>query len=229
MIRDIANNTIRRLRYLANKIRKMLLEPVLGYTRMVFATKYILSFIATALILVLIVFPLINPVHDNFRITFNSVEELPDGEEAKMINPRFQGIDKDDQTYNITSDYALKKDGDSFILKNINADINLRDHSWVALIANTGFFDHKNESLDLQNSVNLFSNDGYEFYTKSLHINIAGNYAYSDSKVHGSGPIGSITANKVYLYDKGERVVFKGDVDLVLYPDSKAYFGVEDE
>ncbi|PIR37815.1 MAG: hypothetical protein COV35_07760 [Alphaproteobacteria bacterium CG11_big_fil_rev_8_21_14_0_20_39_49] len=216
MLKSKINNLIKALKKLIN----MLLEPVIGYTRVVFATKFILSAIALILMFTLILQPLLNPAHDNYRITFSNIEAGSEGKPPKMINPRFQGVDKDNQTYNISAKTATKIKDEVLILDTINASVELRDGRWVLLNANKGVLKHKEELLELSDSVYLFTNDGYEFYLSNIFIDMDKHMAYSDSKVTGKGPAGTIEANSVRLYDKGQRVVFDGNVKLVLYPEN---------
>jgi len=203
----------------ARKIKKMLLEPVIGYTRIVFATKYFLSTIAAILILVLILFPAFNSVHDNFRITFSNLEGIISSDHPKMMNPRFQGVDDENQTYDITADYAEKQDGESLSLKNINANINMKNNSWISLIANKGIFDHTNRSVSFNDAVNIFTSSGYEFYTKEVEADLKERAASGQSKIHGHGPIGSITADRFKITDGGDSIIFKGNVKLIIHPD----------
>ena len=51
-----------------------------------------------------------------------------------------------------------------------------------------------------------------------MHINMEDSSAYSDDKVHGHGPIGSLTADSFHVYNKGERMVFEGKVKMVINP-----------
>ena len=197
----------------------MLLEPVIGYTRVVFATKFILSLIALILMLTLVFLPLLNPVQDNYRITFSTIEDGKDGKPPKMINPRFQGVDKENQTYNISAKTATKVKDEVLVLDKINASVELQDGRWVLLNANKGVLKHKENYLELSDSVYLYTNDGYEFYSNNIFIDIEKNMAYTDSKVMGKGAIGTIEADGVKAYDKGQKTTFEGNVKVVLYPD----------
>ena len=224
----MSKSKIQNIVYFAKNRLSMLFEPVIGYTRVVSATKFILSFIAFIMVLMIVLIPFFNPVQDNFRITFSSINGNEEIEDPKMINHRFQGIDKDDQTYNISAKEAIKKQNKTLILKDINADINLKDGTWVALMADKGTFNHKDSSLILENSVSLFTNNGYEFYTKDIEVDIKNNSAYGYSKVHGNGPIGSVSADSFKALDKGEKTIFTGNVVVTLHNEVKKHIPKQD-
>ena len=211
------------------KLINMLLEPVIGYTRVVFATKFILSTIAIILMLTLVLLPLLNPVQDNYRITFSAIEDGKDGKPPKMINPRFQGVDKENQTYNISAKTATKVEDEVLVLDKINASVELQEGRWVLLNANKGVLKHKEDYLELSDSVYLFTNDGYEFYSSNIYIDIEKNIAYTDSKVMGKGPIGTIEADSVKVYDKGQKTIFDGNVKVVLYPEKMKHIPQQDK
>lgn len=215
----MSQNKTFKLSGIFKKIFSMLVEPVIGYTRVVFATKYILSTIAVFLMLALIFLPLINPVHDNFRITFSKIENDEEISAPKMINPRFQGVDKDNQTYNIAAKSATKIKDETLTLDTINASVELKNGTLVTLNSNKGVLKHKEQFLELSDSVYISANNGYEFYSDSIFIDMKKNIAYSNSKVRGLGTVGTIEADSFTAYDKGQLTIFKGNVKLVLYPD----------
>ncbi len=203
----------------------LLLEPVIGYTRMVSATKLILSAIALILTLVLIILPLINPMYDNFRLTFSSIEGGEKAKNPRMINPRFQGIDGEDQTYNIIADDATMNENEELTLNNLNADMSLNDGTWVSLLANKGVLSNNHKKLYLTGNVGLYTNSQYEFITDEITINMKDSSAYGTHSVIGKAPIGTIKADGFRLFDKGQRVIFTGRVKVVMYPESNFKFG----
>jgi lipopolysaccharide export system protein LptC len=203
------------------KYLNMLLEPVIGYTRVVFATKFLLSAIAIILVLMLIALPLVNDVKENFRISFTSVENAVNTEEPKMINPRFQGVDKDNQTYNIMAENAIKKKDDTLVLSNINANINLKDNSLIEIKSETGSFNHEKKFLELAGNVNMVSSNGYELSTESIFVNLEDKSAYGESEIHAKMAFGSLKADNFKVTENGNRILFTGNVHLVF--DQEAY------
>jgi lipopolysaccharide export system protein LptC len=197
------------------KLFNLLLEPVIGYTRVVFATKFLLSSIVVVLVLALIALPLLNHVQDNFRLTFSGTEVGIVAGNPTMVNPHFQGIDQEDRSYEITADSATTQKDETLVLNNINASINLKDDSWVAMIAKTGRYNRKQNYLELSDSVTIFTNDGYELYTKSILVNMEAKSARGESSIQAHGPMGSLTADSFNITENGDRAFFEGHVKVI--------------
>jgi lipopolysaccharide export system protein LptC len=203
------------------KYLNMLLEPVIGYTRMVFATKFLLLAITAILVLMLIALPLLNNVKDNFRVSFTSVEGSPTNEESKMLNPRFQGVDKDDQTYDIKADNAIKKKDETIILSNIDANIYLKDNSLVEIKSKAGGFNHDKKFLELTGAVNIISSHGYQMTTEAIFVNLEDKSAHGETEVQGQMAFASLRADSFKVTESGNRILFTGKVHVQF--DQEAY------
>lgn len=215
---NLIQKTFSRIKAVMRMTQKLLLEPVIGYTRIVFAAKYLLASIAGILALVLIIFSLYNPVQDNFKVTFSNISGLT-SEQPKMINPRFQGVDNDNQTYNISADSATKLSDFSVSLENINADINLKDGEWIALLATKGVYNHIENKIEMTELVNIFTSEGYELTSQAINMNLKERSAESSHKVKGQGPGGTIIADRFSISDNGNLAVFEGNVKMILFVD----------
>lgn len=203
------------------KYINMMLEPVLGYTRVVFATKYLLLLLATILILALILLPLFNNVQDNFRISFDSVEGVVGSKESKMINPRFQGVDKDNQTYTVTASSATKQADETMTLADINSNIDLKDGTRVEMKANSGKVNHTEKSLELFDKVHVNTNDGYEADTDYVFVNLENKSAYGEKPIKAKTEFAVLNADTFNITENGNRILFKGNVKIKF--DQNAY------
>ncbi len=210
---------LRKTSYIIKREVALLLEPIIGYSRMVSLTKMVLLCFAVLLTIALIAFPLLSNVNKNFRLTFSSIEKNEGNDKPKMLNPHFQGLDKQNQTYNVTADYALQETKNSVSLSNINADITLKNDGWVTLSAREGFFDHSTSQFDLKGNITAFNNDGYEFTTPEVTADVKKGYAEGMKGIAGQGPGGNIAADRFYVYmeGSGNRLVFQGNVKLVIF------------
>ena len=197
----------------------MLLEPVFGHSRVVSLTKIALLAVAFILIASLIILPLTSQVNKNFRLTFSSVEKGVVGEMPKMINPHLQGVDSNDQTYNITAKTAIQDKMERMILKDINADINLKNDGWVSIKAQDGVFDHAKKQMDLKGNITIFNNEGYEFTTDEAYADMKSDVIYGNTKISGQGPMGNIAADGFSVENKGERIILKGNVKVTIFRD----------
>ena len=93
-------------------------RPARTYSRFVTMMKVLLPVIALVLITLVVVWPYLKIDDTRFNIGFKAMK-VGSVEDPAMINPRFQGADKDRQTFSITADIAknLLKGGKSVELE----------------------------------------------------------------------------------------------------------------
>jgi lipopolysaccharide export system protein LptC len=193
--------------------------PVKTYSRFVTMMKVLLPVIALLLMVLVIAWPYLKFKDTRFSIGFSALK-AGNVEDPAMINPRFQGADKDHQTFSITADIAknLLKVDKSVELEMPKADISLEDGSWLVLTAKNGIYVRQNETLTLNDQVNLFHDSGYEFRTESAVIDLDKGTASGSVTVAGQGPFGNLEAEGFHLIDKGNTIYFIGKSKLTIYP-----------
>ncbi len=189
------------------------------YSRFVHAMKWLLPTVAAVLILIILVWPYLRTEDLRFRISFAALN-TGETEDPSMVNPRYLGIDRDDQAYSVTADLARKLVGNtlSIELEMPKADITLKDGTWLVLTAENGVYQRQAQTLDLRGAVNLFHDSGYEFRTAKARLDLEKGRAAGDAPVHGQGPFGDLKAEGFDLLDKGKVIVFNGKSKLVIYP-----------
>ncbi|MBK1698799.1 LPS export ABC transporter periplasmic protein LptC [Rhodovibrio salinarum] len=179
--------------------------------------KVALPALAAAIILVLIVWPQLVPDERNFRL---SVSELAseEVENLTMVNPRYRSRDAEDRPFTVIADRAVQESSgaDEVDLQAPQADMTLKDGSWVTVTAQHGLYDRKNERLDLRETVRLFHDRGFQFETEIANVDLQAGTAQSDTQVHGQGPEGQIDAQGFRILDKGARIVFTGKSHLTI-------------
>ena len=190
-----------------------------AYSRFVIMMKVLLPVIALALILLVIIWPYLELNDTRFNIGFTALK-VGNVEDPAMINPRFQGADKDRQSFSITADIAknLLNTDKSVVLEMPKADISLEDGSWLVVTAKRGIYARQKETLTLEEQVNLFHDSGYEFRTESAAIDLTKGVASSRVSVEGQGPFGNLKAEGFRLVDKGKTMYFTGKSKLIIYP-----------
>jgi lipopolysaccharide export system protein LptC len=194
-------------------------HTVRTYSRFVTMMKVLLPVIALVLIVLVVAWPYLKINDARFNIGFTALK-VGNVEDPAMINPRFQGADKDRQTFSITADIAknLLKGGKSVELEMPKADISLEDGSWLVLTAKNGIYVRQDETLTLNDQVNLFHDSGYEFRTESAVIDLTKGTASGTASVAGQGPFGNLKAEGFHLVDKGKTIYFIGKSKLTIYP-----------
>ena len=198
-------------------------HPVGTYSKFVTMMKFLLPVVALLLIVLVVVWPYLKLNDTRFSIGFSALR-VGNVEDPAMINPRFQGADKDRQTFSITADIAknLLNAEKSVELEMPKADISLEDGSWLVVTAKTGIYVRQNETLTLSESVNLFHDSGYEFRTESADIDLTKGTASGSVPVEGQGPFGNLKAEGFRLVDKGRTIYFTGKSKLIIYPGAGA-------
>lgn len=191
-------------------------HSVARYTRFVRSTKVILSVLVAFLTGVVLFYPLTKNENAGIRIAFTSIEKGA-ASPTKMINARFHGMDKDDQPFNMTAVTATQKDANTLLLDKLNADISLKSGVWLSVAANTGVFTMKEKHLDLNGAVEMFDDQGYEFRTETMAVEVGSKKAVTHSPVEGQGPLGTLHSHGAIINGITQVIEFEGPVQVTLY------------
>jgi len=188
------------------------------YSRFVQMMKVLLPAVAALLVVLILIWPYLRSEDLRFRLSFAALT-ANETEDPSMVNPRYLGIDKENQSFSITADLARKReDGSPAVeLEMPKADITLKDGTWLVMTAHNGVLKQVNKTLDLTGAVNLFHDSGYEFKTSKASIDLEKGLAQGTASVRGQGPFGDLRGEGFRLIDKGKTIVFTGKSKLVIY------------
>lgn len=189
-----------------------------GYSLFVVFMKVLLPALATAMILLVIAWPQISPTEERFRIGVSSIS-LEEAENLSMLNPRFDGIDERNRPYSVTADIAVQESGSADVvdLELPKADMSMDDGSWVAVMAKSGRYHRKEETVDLVGDVVMFHDEGFEVKTDIAHVDLQAGVAEGDRPVEAQGPTGTLTSEGFRVEERGERIFFTGKSRMVMY------------
>lgn len=193
-----------------------LLSSLGRYTKFVFVSKWSLLALSCAAIFTIIIIPVLNADKEGLRIAFESVQEKAESL-PMMSNPKFQGVDENNQPYTITADSAIQQDQETVQLANLQADIFLNDNTWLNVSAQTGWLKTEAKTLDLSKQVYIFHDKGYEFRTERAYVDMQTHTVQGDQIVEGQGPMGTITADGFRLEQEREAITFIGNVKMVVF------------
>jgi len=190
------------------------------YGRFVGIMRILLPTIATALIILVALWPQLTDQQQRYSITPAKIAT----EAAKtltMINGVYSGIDEKRRPYTLTADSVQLSNSDLSVVELTapKADLLMEDGSWVALTARAGTYDRDKKILKLRGAVNLFHDSGYEFRTSAAVVDMMAGDAYGTDPVVGQGPFGNIKSEGFVIRNRGASVEFTGKSDLLLYPD----------
>ncbi len=141
-------------------------------------------------------------------------------EELTMIRPRFDGLDKEGQPYTLTAERAnqVDEEGTLVFMQQPAADVTLKNGRWVAISADGGRYFRLDERLELEGSVNLFQDDGYELRTDAVEVHLKAGEIDSNSPVSGQGPRGEMEGEGLSVKDDGKVVELKGRSRIKILP-----------
>ena len=136
-----------------------------------------------------------------------------EGEEVRMINPRFSGRDKAGRPYVVIADTATRRENDPEVTDLVNPRLDTApdpDSSHVS--ASRGVYDANRKILDLYDDVRLETPNGNIYRTTHTRLFIDSDFIEGDQPVTGAGPLGTIRADRFQVLNGGEKVVFTGHV-----------------
>jgi lipopolysaccharide export system protein LptC len=154
-----------------------------------------------------------------FRSALTQEAGLPtvrDEEAVTMINPRFTGRDSSGQVFTITADAAQRRRAEGGVVDLVNPV--MRDANGAELKAPTGYYDRDKGVLELYEAVNIKDSAGYSFISRGARLILGEDRVEGLSPLEGKGPLGDIRADSYEILDGGNRIVFEGNVQTVIYP-----------
>lgn len=189
------------------------------YSRFVLLSKLVSATVALTLIALVIVWPQLTS-RDNAAPVGLSHSGHGDAESLHMVNPRYTGRDENDLPYEVSADLASQETAksDFIALDNPQADLAMKDGSWVAMTARSGVYGQKSQQLELSGEVNLFHDSGYEFNSTRATVDLSSGAGEGNQPAFGHGPAGEIEGEGFRFTDKGKTIIFTGKSRLVLYP-----------
>jgi len=194
-----------------------------SYSSFVGTMKILLPAIMVGIVLLVVAWPRFKAHEEGFHLTMAKISP-EDIDNLRMVNPRYQGIDKRGEPFTVTATMATKEKSTSDVveLEKPVADITLTRGTWVELKGDYGAYREQDQQLDLVGSVYLYQDEGYEFRTLAAHFNLANNTAEGDDPVDCQWTAGQVTSQGFRIYDKGARILFTGKSHLVLRPQGAA-------
>jgi len=167
-------------------------------------------------------------VFNPFRI--NGLVKLPvdisnlvvSGTKITMETPHLAGFSTDQRPYEVWAKAAIQDlaNPDHVELRTLRAKVQMEDKSTVTMDARTGFFDSKQQMLDLRKDIFLQSSTGYEARLSQAYVDINKGSVTSDEHVDVKLLNGTLTADRLRIINSGEIVRFEGNVVMNLIMES---------
>ena len=104
-------------------------------------------------------------------------------------------------------------------LKDISAQVELKDGQHVTIKSINGVYDTKGELLRLNDHITVNSSSGYEGRLSEATINVTSGNIVSESPVELRLPNGLLNANRLEIVENGALILFGGGVEMTINPD----------
>lgn len=131
----------------------------------------------------------------------------------RLVNARFVGRDDDGRGFVITAITAVRDDDDyqRVLLDHPALVLDEDGERPTKITAKSGVYHEGTRKLQLSGGVKLVSAD-QTFDTATSLFNTATGELSGSGPIQGLGSLGEINAKSYAVYDKGERMIFKGGV-----------------
>lgn len=147
--------------------------------------------------------------------TFLGRDAAPQEADApiELVNPRFVGKDDKGRAFVITAASAVRDENDyqRVLLQAPALILDAEGVNPTRVTSKTGVFSEDRGMLNLDGGVKMGGGD-VAFETPSSIFNTATGELEGQGEIAGASSLGEITAKSYGVYDKGERLVFKGGV-----------------
>jgi lipopolysaccharide transport protein LptA len=175
-----------------------------------------------AIVAILLVATFFNPsrLFKNFPIDPGKVSLS--GTRVVMELPRISGFSGDSQHYEVTARAATQDltKPDILELRDVDAQVDLKDGQHVTITSPNGVYDTKRELLRLTDHITANSTSGYEAYLLEAMVNTASGNIVSERPVEVKLPKnGLVNANHLEVTENGASILFGGGVETTLNPD----------
>ena len=143
------------------------------------------------------------------------------GTKITMETPHMAGFTPDQRPYEVWAKTATQDltDPDHVDLRTLRAKVMMEDRSMVTMDARTGFFDSKQQLLELKKDIFLQSSTGYEAKLSQAFIDMNKGTVTSDEHVDVKLLNGTLVADRLKIINSGEVVRFEGNVVMNLTMD----------
>lgn len=191
------------------------------HSRMVVSLKVLLPSLAALLVGLVILWPQLQARQDEAISIVSETDAAP--QDQMMVNPRFFTVDGKGEPLNMTAENAYELPGETrrIRLNNVKADLVLKDDRFLALDAAAAVYFQSKDAVELSESVNLYSEDGFELNTTQAQIGLKDQNLKGTAETFIRTPAGTAVSDGFEITDGGTIVRLTGKTKVVFYPNRK--------
>lgn len=159
-----------------------------------------------------------NPARMLKALPVNLDNLVVSGTKITMEKPRLSGFTKDQRAYEFTAEAAAQDltKPDLVELRNIDARVKMQDNSTMKMLALTGLYDTKKETLKLEQQILLSSDTGYKGRLTEAVVDVRTGNVISDKPVELEMLQGVLNAKRLEITNSGEVIRFENGVAMTL-------------
>lgn len=137
-----------------------------------------------------------------------------------MENPTLNGYDDEKRPFLLTASRAIQdaKNPTRVELQNIFAELPYEDNTMARINADNAVYDADLKTLVLNNKVKVETDNGMKVELRNADVNLGTGTLVTEEPVFASSPQADISASKLLVEERGGRLVFEGNVKMVLRP-----------
>ena len=175
------------------------------HSRRVHLAKLLLPSFAAVLTALLLIFPSLKQDEKSFLfdITLPKKGEL---EKLHIEKTVLNITDKNNRVNNFTADNIDETEPGSKLIKLQNPDgmMPTSESEWINIKSPTGFYDQKDNTLQLVDNVEIYYSQGMNIYVPDIFYDFKTSIAHSNNKVQAQGEMGDLTSEGFIMdTDKG--------------------------
>lgn len=191
------------------------------YSRFVDLMKFLLP--ATALVLgaLVVLWPQLMGGYGGLIVPMLVRDAVMVGDAMTMRQPRYSGQTRSAEPYEVVADTAVidPAQPNRIHLNDLAAGLARQNAADIRLTAASGVYYRAIDKLALKGDIELTTSDGYRFQTERAQVSLARGRVYGDRRVRGSGPAGTLEADRFDIREGGAVLRFEGRVKVTVEPD----------
>ena len=195
------------------------------YRIFVLSLRFLLPLLAGGILFAIIFFAENEDKSAKIKVENIASKKLPTKEITSvgvMENPRFQGVDADNQPYSLKAEQAWQKNTNEIEMRNITADITTADGNWISAVAGEALYFLVENITNMQGGVEVFvtgdDNSVVQIQTESAKLDIKNSTISGDTAIHVKSDFANFSAKGFVANREAEKITFTGPIKLVIVP-----------
>lgn len=194
------------------------------HSQLVVSLKVLFPSLAAVMIGLVIIWPQMKKQQEEaVSLLASETEQMNMPSDQVMVNPRFFTVDETGEPFNLTADSAYELPGDTrrVQMESLKADLLKHNDRWIAVDAQTGVYSQAEDTMELLDQVNLYTQTGEEIETTQALINLKNRDIFGNREVFLRSSSGHARAEGFSVTQNGTVIKLTGKTHVVFSPEEK--------